>query len=138
MRRALSRRWGGRSCSPPRESARNSLLPRPIRAARRLRGTAQGAPGRSPGGDLAPMKWQEKVLILTPVKDAVPHLDTSFRALARLSYPPTWLSLGLLESDSRDGTYAELERRLRELRGRFRTVGLWKKDWGYCIPPRTP
>jgi glycosyltransferase involved in cell wall biosynthesis len=123
---------------PAGESAGSSLLPRPVRTARLLLGTDQGAPGHSPGGDLTPMNVQEKVLILTPVKDAVPHLDTYFRALAGLSHPPTLLSLGFLESDSRDATYAELERRLPELRGGFRTVGLWKKDFGYCIPPRTP
>jgi hypothetical protein len=78
------------------------------------------------------------VLILTPVKDARPHLESYFELLYRLSYPHRLLSLGFLESDSLDGTHAELERRLPELRREFARVGLWKKDFGYRIPPGVP
>ena len=37
-------------------------------------------------------------------------------------------------SDSRDGTYEEISRRLPALRRRFRRVGLWKRNFGYQVP----
>src|SRR5439155_13117162 len=52
----------------------------------------------------------------------------------RLSYPQHLISLGLLDSDSVDGTFDHLERRLADLRRRFRRVGLWKKDFNYRLP----
>jgi len=84
------------------------------------------------------MNDRPRILILTPVKDAVEHLDTYFRSLSALSYSRDSLSLGMLEGDSRDGTHAELERRLPGLRCEFRTVGLWKKDFGFQIPGGRP
>jgi hypothetical protein len=80
----------------------------------------------------------DRILIATPVKDATPHLDTYFRALSRLTYAAEHLSLGFLESDSVDGTYGALEARLPELRQRYRRVGLWKRDFGFRIPPGYP
>jgi hypothetical protein len=62
------------------------------------------------------------VLILTPLKDAGAFLDGYFARLKALSYPVERLSLGFLESDSSDRTFAEVERRLPELRQRFRPV----------------
>ena len=75
------------------------------------------------------------VLVLTPVKDAARFLPGYFRALGALTYPRRKLSLGFLESDSADGTHAALARRLPALRRRYRRVGLWKKDFGYRVPP---
>jgi hypothetical protein len=43
------------------------------------------------------------VIVLTPVKDATPFLDRYFELLARLDYPRELLTIGILESDSRDG-----------------------------------
>src|SRR5215475_13934148 len=80
----------------------------------------------------------EKVLILTPVKDACRFLDGYFRRLRQLTYPAQLLSLGFLESDSLDDTFSELQRRVPELEGQFRRVGLWKRDFGYRIRPGTP
>jgi hypothetical protein len=77
------------------------------------------------------------VLILTPVKDACPFLRTYFQGIARLTYPADRLSLGFLESDSVDATFAEIGRRLPDLQRRFRRVGLWRKDFGYRIRPGT-
>jgi Anp1 len=74
------------------------------------------------------------VLIATPVKNAEEYLDTYFALLGKLSYPADRLSLGFLESDSTDGTYTALERRLRDLRRRYRRVGLWKHDFGVAFP----
>jgi len=80
----------------------------------------------------------DHVLILTPVKDAARWLPTYFAALGRLTYPPDRLSLGLLESDSRDDTYAQLEARLPGLARRYRRARLWKRDFGFRIPPGMP
>src|SRR5580704_5793769 len=79
---------------------------------------------------------EAKVLILTPMKTAMRHLDTYFSALRRLTYPRRLLSLGILESDSRDGTYAEVEVRLTT--EDFRRKTLVKKDFGFHIPPGIP
>lgn len=73
------------------------------------------------------------VLILTPVKDAAQFLARYFQLLESLTYPHHLLSLGFLESDSVDDTFAELERRTRGLQHEFRRVGLWKRHFGYRI-----
>jgi hypothetical protein len=78
------------------------------------------------------------VLILTPAKDAVSHLDTYFANLGRLTYPRELLSLGMLESDSADGTHAELARRIEALRPSWRAVRVWKRDYGFVIPAGVP
>lgn len=80
----------------------------------------------------------ETVLILTLAKDAVRWLDTFFAALARLTFPADRLSLGFLEGDSRDNTYAALEARLPELQRRYRRARLWKRDFGFRIPDGLP
>jgi hypothetical protein len=77
-----------------------------------------------------------QVLILTPVKSAAKHLDTYFAALDRLTYPRHLLSLGILEGDSTDDTYAAIEARLRSQD--FRRKTLTKKDFGFQIPPGIP
>ncbi len=78
------------------------------------------------------------ILILTPVKNARANLDRYFELLATLSFPHERLSLGLLESDSTDGTFEEIERRRTRLAAAFRRVGLWKKDFGLRLPPGLP
>ncbi|MGH7451259.1 MAG: hypothetical protein ACRENG_07960 [bacterium] len=79
--------------------------------------------------------YQEKVLILTPVKDAEVCLETYFKGLYRLAYPANLLSLGFLEGDSRDHTFTALQKRLPQLEQHFRVATIWKKDFGYRIPP---
>jgi glycosyltransferase involved in cell wall biosynthesis len=79
-----------------------------------------------------------KILILTPVKDAEAFLETYFQSLYQLTYPHDLVSIGFLESDSVDNTYLELEKTLSELRKSFRSARLWKKDFGFHIPPGTP
>jgi hypothetical protein len=58
--------------------------------------------------------------------------------LARLTFPVNRLSLGFLEGDSRDNTYAALEARLPELQRRYRRARLWKRDFGFRIPDGLP
>jgi hypothetical protein len=76
----------------------------------------------------------ESVLVLTPVKDASTHLDRYFDCLGRLDYPPELLSLGLLESDSSDDTWARLTAHLPALLRRYRRATLWQRDFGFRFP----
>ena len=78
------------------------------------------------------------VLILTPVKEAAHHLDRYLAGLDRLTYPRAALSLALLESDSRDGTFEMLSARLPRLRARFRRVTLLQHDFDFHMPPGVP
>jgi glycosyltransferase involved in cell wall biosynthesis len=78
------------------------------------------------------------VLILTPVKDAADCLDGYAKSLHRLTYPHGLISIGFLESDSSDTTFADLQRRMSALGAEFRRARLWKKDFGYRIPPGVP
>jgi hypothetical protein len=97
----------------------------------RGRGPAPSAPGEiSSAGP--------RLLILTPLKDATRDLKGYCARLARLTYPHALISLGFLESDSRDGTFEALGHHLPSLRERFRRVGAWKRDFGYRIPPGLP
>jgi hypothetical protein len=78
------------------------------------------------------------VLILTPMKDASRHLRSYFAGLERLSYPKQLVSLGFLEGDSIDDTAEAVESRLLELRARFASANLWRKDFGFRLPPGIP
>jgi glycosyltransferase involved in cell wall biosynthesis len=80
----------------------------------------------------------QRILILTPVKDAADCIDGYCARVRRLRHPHELISLGFLESDSSDGTFEELERRLPELQAEFHRVELWKRDFGYQIPPGVP
>jgi len=80
----------------------------------------------------------ENILILTPLKDAAHHLEAYFASLSGQTYPAERISLGILESDSTDGTHDAVAARLRDLRGRYRRAGLWKHDFGFHIPPGIP
>lgn len=78
------------------------------------------------------------VLILTPVKNASQVLDTYFSALSKLSYPRELISIGFLESDSRDNTYELIERQAARLSRSYRRAGVWKRDFGFEIPAGKP
>ncbi|HLH96347.1 MAG TPA: hypothetical protein VKW08_14630 [Xanthobacteraceae bacterium] len=78
------------------------------------------------------------VLILTPMKSARRHLDRYFAGLKRLTYPPGLLSLGILEGDSDDDTFAEVERRLPVACADFARYRLFKRDFGLRLPPGVP
>ena len=79
-----------------------------------------------------------RVLIVTPVKDASQHLDNHLALLERLSYPPELISLGYLEGDSRDDTFAALQARLAAIASRYRRVGIWQHNTGFKLPPGAP
>ncbi|MDB5540993.1 MAG: hypothetical protein JWQ89_2720 [Devosia sp.] len=79
-----------------------------------------------------------KVLILTPVKDGARHLARHAELIEALDWPAESLSVGLLEGDSRDDTYAIAESMLPRLRQRTRRAQLFRRDFGFSIPPRIP
>lgn len=78
------------------------------------------------------------VLILTPMKTASRYLDGFFAALGALTYPHRLLSLGLLEGDSDDDTFSQLQRRLPMSCAQFHSKHLFKKDFGPTVPPNLP
>lgn len=82
-------------------------------------------------------KANDSVLILTPLKDAAPHLATYWRLLASLTYPRRQISLGFLEGDSRDDTARQLLAELEPLRRDFASADLWRHDFGFVLPPGT-
>jgi Anp1/Mannosyltransferase putative len=87
---------------------------------------------------LASAEQGAPLLVLTPLKNAVAHLDTYFAALSTLDYPAERISLGFLVSDSEDGTYETLAARMPELEGRYRRVHLSRKDFGFHMPDGVP
>jgi cellulose synthase/poly-beta-1,6-N-acetylglucosamine synthase-like glycosyltransferase len=70
------------------------------------------------------MAYSERVLILTPAKDAARYVGTYLRGLYSLTYPRHLLSLAVLEGDSTDGTYELFARHLPELNGVLRSAEL--------------
>jgi len=84
------------------------------------------------------MAYSERVLILTPAKDAARHVGTYLRGLYSLTYPRQLLSLAILEGDSIDSTYELFAQRIPELNGTLRRAELHKKDFGYRLPPGLP
>jgi glycosyltransferase involved in cell wall biosynthesis len=84
------------------------------------------------------VKPRERVLVLTPVKNAARFLPRYVMLLRRLTYPARLLSVGLLEGDSTDATAALLKRYRPALARRFRRVGVWRKSLGYRLPAGVP
>jgi Anp1 len=81
---------------------------------------------------------EPQVLILTPFKNAARHVDSYFSGIRQLRYPRGRLALGMLESDSSDGTHARLCAELKSLQPEFCAVDLWKRDFGFQIPAGVP
>lgn len=71
------------------------------------------------------------ILILVPLKDAVTFLPNFWRNLEILTYPHDRISLGFLEGDSLDNTYAAIDSHLPQLREEFAKVSLFKRDYAY-------
>jgi hypothetical protein len=82
--------------------------------------------------------YNETVLILTPVKDAVRYLDRYWAGLERLTYPRNKISLGFLEGDSGDATFELISKRLELLCARYASVGLWQRHFGFHLPEGVP
>ena len=76
-----------------------------------------------------------RVLILTPLRDAVSHLQQHFKLLSELTYPHQSIDLAFLVSDSKDSTFAVLQEELESLQlrsnlHRFRSAMIMQRDFG--------
>ena len=81
---------------------------------------------------------QERVLILTPLKDAAPYIPKYFDLLSELSYPHHLIDLGFLVGDSADDTLAVLASELDRVQGRsdtipFNSATIVEKDFGNIV-----
>ncbi|MFE9066735.1 glycosyltransferase [Streptomyces violaceusniger] len=70
------------------------------------------------------------LLVLTPLKDAAAFLPRYLDNLRALDHPRDALSVGLLEGDSRDGTWQALQDALPALEADFRRVTLVRRHFG--------
>lgn len=78
---------------------------------------------------------EERVLILTPLRDAAPYLPKYFDLLSELTYPHHLIDLGFLVGDSSDDTLAVLSAELARIQKRtdslpFNSVLIVEKDFG--------
>lgn len=81
---------------------------------------------------------QERVLILTPLRDAAPYLTKYFDLLSELTYPHDLIDLAFLVGDSKDDTLAVLASELdriqkREDKIRFRSALIVEKEFGSAV-----
>lgn len=81
---------------------------------------------------------EEKILILTPLKDAAPYLSKYFELLAELSYPHRLIDLAFLVSDSSDDTLAVLASELDRIQKRpdqipFNSAIIVEKDFNFHL-----
>jgi cellulose synthase/poly-beta-1,6-N-acetylglucosamine synthase-like glycosyltransferase len=78
---------------------------------------------------------EERILLLTPLKDAGPYLSKYFELLAELTYPHHLIDLAFLVSDSTDDTKAILAAELDRIQRRpdkeipFRSAMIVEKDF---------
>lgn len=78
---------------------------------------------------------KERVLILTPLRDAAPYLSKYFDLLSELTYPHHLIDLGFLVGDSSDDTVAILAAELDRIQkpddaNSFRSATIVEKDFG--------
>ena len=78
---------------------------------------------------------KERVLILTPLRDADKHLEKYFELLVKLTYPHDLIDLGFLVGDSSDTTLAKLAAEVERVQKKtdktaFRSVKIIQKDFG--------
>jgi hypothetical protein len=77
----------------------------------------------------------ERVLIVTPLKDAAPYLSKYFELVAELSYPHHLIDLAFLVGDSSDDTLGVLAMELERIQKRpdkipFNSALVVQKDFG--------
>lgn len=83
---------------------------------------------------------EERVLILTPLRDAAPYLSKYFDLLSELTYPHELIDLAFLVGDSTDDTLAVLSAELDRVQKRtdkipFRSALIVEKDFGAIVGP---
>lgn len=81
---------------------------------------------------------KERVLILTPLKDAAPYLDKYFDLLSELTYPHDLIDLAFLVGDSQDDTLAVLSAELNRIQKRtdhvpFHSALVVEKNFGWVV-----
>jgi peptide chain release factor subunit 1 len=72
--------------------------------------------------------------VLTPVKNAGRYLSRYLELLEALSYPRSFLSVGLLASDCDDDTFDQLIGFKSRFAARCRRVHISKRDFGFRMP----
>lgn len=77
---------------------------------------------------------EQKILILTPLRDAAPYLEQHFDLLSTLTYPHNLIDLAFLVGNSKDDTLAVLSMELQRIQARggdapFRSVTIIEKDF---------
>lgn len=73
------------------------------------------------------------ILIATPIKNAVPFLETFFRNLEATDYPAEKLNLALLASDCTDATLPLARELMARHASRFQRTQLLHRDWNYHL-----
>ena len=80
---------------------------------------------------------EERVLILTPLRDAATYLEKYFDLLSELTYPHHLIDLAFLVGDSADDTLATLSKELERVQKKtenlntpFRSALIVQKDFG--------
>jgi cellulose synthase/poly-beta-1,6-N-acetylglucosamine synthase-like glycosyltransferase len=85
-----------------------------------------------------PLANEERVLILTPLRNAAPYIEDHFDLLVQLTYPHRLIDLAFLVGDSDDDTLAKLAMELDRIQQRtdkvpFRSVMIVQKDFGVTL-----
>lgn len=78
----------------------------------------------------------QRILILTPLKDASPHIARYFDLLSQLTYPHHLIDLAFLVSDSRDDTMAVLAAELDRMQQgdkAFKSATIVEKDFNFYL-----
>jgi hypothetical protein len=81
---------------------------------------------------------EQRILILTPLKDAAPYISRYFDLLMQLTYPHRLIDVAFLVSDSRDDTLAilaaELDRIQKKMDGTaFNSATIIEKDFNFFL-----
>ncbi|PVI07867.1 glycosyltransferase family 62 protein [Periconia macrospinosa] len=83
------------------------------------------------------IKNRERVLILTPLRDASLYLPQYFDLLSELTYPHDLIDVAFLVGDSRDDTIAALAKELERVQSNeevaFRSTMVVEKDFGVTL-----
>ncbi len=85
-----------------------------------------------------PLINEERVLILTPLRNAAPYIEQHFDLLTQLTYPHHLIDLAFLVGDSEDDTLAKLAMELERVQSRtdsipFRSAKIIQKDFGVTL-----
>ena len=81
---------------------------------------------------------EERVLILTPLRNAAPYIEQHFDLLSELTYPHNLIDLAFLVGDSTDDTLAVLAMELDRVQSRtdkipFNSATIIEKDFGVTV-----